>query len=362
MKLCNALIVTSLIALGVLTTGCATDRTVIQNAAGMHNQLEPAVIEDPQLAGYLQKVGDRILEAAKELDRQGFGPKSHKSEKAEWMFGNTMKFHFVNSKTLNAFTTGGEHMYIYTQLFQEAKTEDELAAVMAHEFGHVYARHVGKGMDRQYTALAAAAALGGAGYVAGGKEKGSQYAALGATAGMLGGQFVNMGFTRKDENEADDLGFNFYARGGWDPNHFADFFQSMIDKGLDTKSDLVSDHPTLKSRVEETKKRVKKLPPTAAQWRQPPVADQSQFRALQARAAELGKKLPNDQSIANSQQLLQALPRSCIFPYVPDDEVKAREALVKKAEAAQQRQQAQQAPPPQSAAPAPVKKKKKPAA
>src|SRR3954466_4548046 len=135
------------------------------------------------------------------------------------MFGKEMKFHFVNSKTLNAFTTGGEHMYIYTQLFETARTEDELAAVMAHEFGHVYARHVAKGMNRQYAALAAAAALGGAGYVAGGKEHGAQYAALGATAGAAGGQFLNMGFTRKDEAEADKLGFDFFSHGGWDANN-----------------------------------------------------------------------------------------------------------------------------------------------
>src|SRR5439155_9553533 len=142
---------------------------VLAQASNVHNQLEPAVIEDPQLAGYLQQVGDRILGPAKELDRQGFGPKTHKTEKTDWMFGQDMKFHFVNSKTLNAFTTGGNHMYIYNQLFQECQSEDELAAVMAHEYGHVYARHVAKGIDRQYAALAAAAALGGAGYVAGGK-------------------------------------------------------------------------------------------------------------------------------------------------------------------------------------------------
>src|SRR3954470_19059367 len=163
-----------LLLTALVTGGCAKDAQVVQAASGMHQQLEPAVIEDPELANYLQQVGERIIASAKDLDRQGYGPKSHKSENTGWMFGNQMKFHFVNSKTLNAFTTGGEHMYIYTQLFEQAKTEDELAAVMAHEYGHVYARHVGKGMNRQYGAMAAAAALAGAGYVAGGKEHGGQ--------------------------------------------------------------------------------------------------------------------------------------------------------------------------------------------
>src|SRR3954466_1871221 len=136
------------------------------------------------------------------------------------MFGKEMKFHFVNSKTLNAFTTGGEHMYIYTQLFETARTEDELAAVMAHEYGHVYARHVAKGMNRQYTALAAAAALGGAGYLAGGKARAPDCPALGAGGGAALGIFLNMGFPRQDEAEADKLGFDFYTHAGWDPQQF----------------------------------------------------------------------------------------------------------------------------------------------
>jgi predicted Zn-dependent protease len=225
---------------------------------------------------------------------------------------------------------------------------------MAHEYGHVYARHVGKGMNRQYGALAAAAALGGAGYLAGGKEHGGQYATLGATAGMAGGQFLNMGFTRKDEDEADKLGFNFYSRAGWDPNKFADFFQQMIDKGMDTTPEMMSDHPSLKNRVIATKERVKELPPTASEWKRPPIASPEQFRALQARAAELGKKLPSDASLSGgTQQLLAALPRSCITPVVQPDEQKAREDLAKKAQEAQQKQQSAQ---PQQSQPAKKKK------
>jgi predicted Zn-dependent protease len=330
------LIVPLLLAFATLT-GCATDRQVIGQANNVHGQLKPAVMNDPELATYLQQVGDRIINTAKELDRQGYGPKSHKSEGSDWMFGKDMKFHFVNSKTLNAFTTGGEHMYIYTQLFEECQTEDELAAVMAHEYGHVYARHVAKGMDRQMTLMGLAVGAGAAGYAYGGKEHGAQYAALaaGATGGL--GQFMVMGYTRKDEAEADKLGFDFYTRGGWDPNKFDDFFQHMIDKGLDATPAMASDHPTLKSRVEVAQKRVKELPPAAAQWRKPPIADTAKFRQLQQRAVAVGKTVPSDQTLANSQQLLKALPRSCIMPYDPPDEIEARQQIVRDAEKKEQK-------------------------
>jgi predicted Zn-dependent protease len=190
-------------------------------------------------------------------------------------------------------------------------------------------------MNRQYALLAAAAALGGAGYLAGGQEHGAQYAELGATAGMAGGQFLNMGFTRKDEAEADKLGFAFYTHAGWDPTKFAEFFQEMIDAGYDKTPAIASDHPTLASRVDDAKRRVKELPPQAASWQKPPIADAAKFKELQARAAQVAKTTPDDSSLQNSQQLLAALPRSCIIPYTTQDELKARQALEKRTAAKQ---------------------------
>ena len=345
-----SLSILALLGLSLFAGGCATDKQVIAQADQMNTQLKPATLNDPELSGYLQKVGDRIIGSAKELDAQGYGPASHKKGDSAWMFGKNMQFHFVNSKTVNAFTTGGDHMYVYNALFQMCKDEEELAAVMAHEYGHVYARHVAKGMDRQYTALAAAAALAGAGYVAGGKEHGAEYAGLGFTAGAAGGQFLNMGFTRKDESEADKLGFDFYTHAGWDPNQFGAFFQDMINAGYDKTPAMVSDHPTLASRVEAAKQWAKELPPTAKSWLKPPIADAAEFKRLQARAAQLAKTQPDDSSLANSQQLLQALPRSCVIPYTTQDELEARKSI------ASQAQEAQKNPNP------PAKKKKKPQA
>ena len=77
------------------------------------------------------------------------------------------------------------------------------------------------------------------------------------------------------------------------------------------------------------------LPPQADQWRREPVAGGQRFKDLQARAQRLGKTLPSDQSLANSQELLQALPRSCVAPVDPQDAVQARERIVQRAEAAE---------------------------
>lgn len=155
--------------------------------------------------------------------RQGYGPAAQVDEDSQWMFSQKMQFHFVNSKTLNAFTTGGEHMYVYTELFQKTRNENELATVMAHEFAHVYGRHVQKGMNRQYGVLLATVGAGAAGYALGDKSNRETYAGLAAGGAMLAGQLLNAGFTRGDEAEADEMGFEFYIRAGYDPDHFGDF-------------------------------------------------------------------------------------------------------------------------------------------
>jgi predicted Zn-dependent protease len=308
--------VTLLLLFAAATAGCANDQKVMAVADQMHTGLEPAVMHDPELSAYLQKVGDRIIESAREMDKEGYGPGSHKSgESASWMFSDKMHFYFVNSKTLNAFTTGGEHMYIYNELFEQCKTEDELAAVMAHEYGHVYARHVKKGMDRQVgqNVGTGVAAVGGGvvGFLLGGFGTGISAAQSSASVTKTAGHFVGMGYTRSDEDEADKLGLAFYTRAGWDPTHFADFFKSMIAAGYDKTPEMMSDHPKLSTRVANTDKRLTKLPADAAKWRKPPISDAQQFAALQHRAAQLAAALPNDQNMQQAQTLLASFP-SCV--------------------------------------------------
>jgi predicted Zn-dependent protease len=319
------LIVVVCLAAGSLS-GCASDRQVINQADQVHNGLKPAVMNDQELNNYLQAIGDRIISAARQLDSQGVGPKAHTKEEADWMFSEGMRFHFVNSKTLNAFTTGGEHMYIYNELFQTCKDEDELAAVMAHEYAHVYCRHVQQGMNRQYAIMGGAAAVGIATGVAAGSDHGVEYGTAAAGAAMAAGQFIGMGYTRKDEDQADEYGFRFYTRAGWDPNQFGDFFQQMIDMGYDTTPEMMSDHPSLASRVEQAKQWAAALPPEAKKWRKPPIADEARFKQLQARAQQLAKTMPSDKSMEEAQTLLAAFG-NCLMPTEQPEQVKARKEI-----------------------------------
>lgn len=317
----------------ITSLGCLpADKSVISQATDTHKTLEPAVIEDRELNDYMEQIGRRIVDAAQALDQQGFGPKAHKSdEDTSWMYNNE-EFHLVSSNTLNAFTTGGKHLYIYTELLKYCKTEDELAAVMSHEYAHVYCRHVAQGMQRQYAilGLAGAAAVGGAaaGYSNGGTDDALQYGALTGGAALVAGQFVGMGFTRDNEDEADKIGFQFYCHAGWDPQQFPGFFQTLIDKGMDKTPEALSDHPKLANRVAATKKRIAALPAEASSWRKPEIADQAKFNELKARAERISSQMPNDGSLQQARMLFAAFP-SCVSPAEQPDQVAAQNKVKK---------------------------------
>jgi predicted Zn-dependent protease len=332
-------------------TGCqATDKQVIAQAAEFHGELSKAVITpqvEPNLANYIQTVGDRIVATAGRLHNTPWGQKRDAGEDRSWMFDTkTMQFHFVNSKTLNAFTTGGEHMYVYTELLRRSKTEHELAAVVAHEYAHVYGRHVQNGMTRQTWALLAAGAGGAAGYLAGGNDSGMEYAGVGAGLGMAVAGLASAGFSRDDETEADRLGFDIYVRAGWDPDQFAGFFKTLVaeeQKRGGGGPEWLSTHPSSARRVENIGRWVAEYKQNHPDWRsrmKRPVADASQFAQIQRRSTEIASRMPDDSSLTGTA--LAALPRSCMLPdeSVPPDAQRAQSRLSKVAEEMQAKEDA----------------------
>jgi predicted Zn-dependent protease len=317
--------------------GCTpshNDKQVVSQAASFHQSIAPAAMQDTALDGYLQQVGGRIVAAAKEADKEKIGPKSHFAGDTAWMFQD-VHFYLVNSKTLNAFTTGGHAVYIYNELFQLCKSEDQLAAVMSHEFAHIYCRHVQKGMNNEKWVTYGAMAVGGAGYVAGGEENGASYFKASQAAAASAGQFVEMGFTRGDESQADHFGQIFYAMAGWDPARFGDFFRIMKDKVGDVTTDLTSDHPSLTGRYEKADKQAPELekkrpnPPLGS------VASPADFTRYQQMAVALSSRMPNDSQVLNTKKLLDALPRSCWVPVPQADQIAAHDEIVKSAKVAE---------------------------
>jgi predicted Zn-dependent protease len=304
-----------------LAGGCTSDQQVIAQANQMHTELEPSVVTDPVLDGYVQEVGDRIVTAAREMHAQG------QLEGAEaWMFED-VQFHLVASPTLNAFTTGGKHVYLYTQLFEESQTEDAFAAVVGHEFGHIVGRHVQDSMNNQLLAGLAGLGLVGATAAISDEESRSQNTAIAGAAAGVGTTLGITYFGREKEREADDLGFEFYVRAGYDPQQFPRFFENMISQGYDQGAGglagYLSTHPQLRQRVQAAEQAAENVPPeTIARYERPAVAEGQELDELKERSSELTQRAAQAAQAGQATSLTRALAILDAFPrcVAPDEQ------------------------------------------
>lgn len=159
----------------------------------------------------------------------------------------------------NAYALPGGKVGINTGLFKVARDQDQLAAVVAHEIGHVVERHHDERITRQMGAAGAVQLLGA---VAG------DYGQL-ATQG--GSMLAQTGFllpgSRVQETEADVVGQRMMAQAGFDPRAAVGLWQNMIAAGGSRPPQWLSTHPDPQSRISELQARATQLVPTFEQAR-----------------------------------------------------------------------------------------------
>ncbi len=147
-------------------------------------------------------------------------------------------FDVVNRREINAFALPGGPMFLNRGMLQAARTDDEVAGVMAHELSHVVLRHgtlqAAKGQKFQLGAIAGQVL----GSIVGGRK--GDIIAQGSQIG-LGTYFMKYG--REYEREADLLGAQIMARAGYDPRHMANMFRTIQRQGGQRGPEWLSDHP-----------------------------------------------------------------------------------------------------------------------
>lgn len=165
---------------------------------------------------------------------------------------------FANSEP-NAFALPGGKVGVNTGIFSVAKNQDQLAAVLAHEIGHVVERHHDERITRQMGASSAVQVLGA---LAG------DYGALATQGGSLLAQtgFLLPG-SRVQETEADVVGQRLMAEAGFDPAQAVDLWQNMIAAGGGRPPEWLSTHPNPQSRIQELRSRAGTLAPAYQQAR-----------------------------------------------------------------------------------------------
>lgn len=163
---------------------------------------EAKFIDDPVITEYINRVGQNIV--------------LHSDAKVPF----TIKV--IDSDEVNAFALPGGFFYVNKGLILAADNEAELAGVMAHEIGHVAARHAMENQAKmnliEYAALAGSIFLGG--------WPGVIYQNT-AGLGLLG---AFMKFSRSAEEEADRLGVQYMYAAGYDPNAMATMFEKLEAK------------------------------------------------------------------------------------------------------------------------------------
>lgn len=159
----------------------------------------------------------------------------------------------------NAFALPGGKIGINTGLFKVARNQDQLAAVVAHEIGHVVERHHDERITRQRGAAGAVQLLGA---LAG------DYGQLAAQGGSVLAQtgFLLPG-SRVQESEADVVGQRLMAQAGFDPRAAVDLWRNMIAAGGSRPPQWLSTHPDPQSRIAELQSRAAQLVPTWEQAR-----------------------------------------------------------------------------------------------
>ena len=173
--------------------------------------------------------------------------------------GVTWETALFADKEPNAFALPGGKVGVNTGIFSVAKNQDQLAAVLAHEIGHVVERHHDERITRQMGASGAVQLLGA---LAG------DYGALATQGGSLLAQtgFLLPG-SRVQETEADVVGQRLMAEAGFDPAQAVNLWQNMISAGGGRPPEWLSTHPNPESRIQELRNRAGTLTPTYQQAR-----------------------------------------------------------------------------------------------
>ena len=160
----------------------------------------------------------------------------------------------------NAFALPGGKVGVNTGILTVAKTQDQLAAVIAHEIGHVVDNHHDERITRQMGASGVVQLLGA---LAG------DYGQLATQGGSVLAQtgFLLPG-SREQETEADIVGQRLMAQAGFDPRQAVNLWQNMISaSGGSRPPQWLSTHPDPSARIGELQARATQLVPVWEQAR-----------------------------------------------------------------------------------------------
>ncbi|HEY2528635.1 MAG TPA: M48 family metalloprotease [Xanthobacteraceae bacterium] len=200
------------------------------------------VYDDPRLQATVEKTVDRLVAASERPDLQ-------------------YKVTILNSASVNAFALPTGQLYVTRGLIALANDESELASVLAHEMGHVIARHAA--IREEQARLADLRTRVFSDVV---DDPGASALALAKSKLALAS------FSRAQEFEADAIGIGIAARAGYDPYGAVRFLTSMQNNSQlkrqqsgpinPSAPDFLSSHPATPERITNATANARQYQPT----------------------------------------------------------------------------------------------------
>jgi predicted Zn-dependent protease len=170
---------------------------------------------NPQVLATFGEYADADLQAYVQAKGTEMGKISHRP---------ALEYHVkvIDSPVVNAFAVPGGYIYLTRGIMAQFNNEAELVGVLAHEMGHIAARHTVSQQSKQQ--LGTLLLIGG--MIA--SEQFAQYAQY----AMQGMQLLFLKFSRDDETQADQLGVEYSSKMGYDAQKMADFFRVLEKMSL----------------------------------------------------------------------------------------------------------------------------------
>ena len=181
------------------------------------------VSRDAALNARVRRVGERIVQGA------GLGSRS-------WDYAV-----FV-SDSPNAFVLPSGKIGVTTGLLALVRNDDQLAAVLGHEVGHVVARHAAERYSNTAVAGVGLSVLQGA--------AGDYGQAVGSIGGLAAQYGVLLPYSRRDELEADRLGVDYMAAAGFRPSEAVALWRTMTAQRQGSTPEFASTHPSDQTRID----------------------------------------------------------------------------------------------------------------
>lgn len=176
--------------------------------------------------------------------------------------------YLISNKDPNAFVTndrsGNPLMVVNTAMLRLiGDNDDDIAAVIGHELGHLQARHLTDGHAKQ-SLVGLLGVLAGLAVDLSQAKRGVDTQGAGMQLGALGSGLVNAKFNRDQEREADDLGVKAMARAGYDPQAVPRLWRRLATTGSGGAGLWLDSHPSHAEREQAMQVAAVALAPTVA--------------------------------------------------------------------------------------------------